>query len=957
MKRHRRAHAIATQLRQLAYASLRRGFLVAVLAIAFATPAWGKLPEGATPRETAELARRAVRGGAFGEAIPLLTQLIEWLHESKRYANDVAKYRFQLGLCHYLTGSFPGARDAFRTYLGKHRNGKYACQASIYLGDSLRFDGKLKDALPQYKKTLKGYPLLLDADLRTDIYSSMARCHLAADNWKDAIPMLMKVYRNAPDQMRASWAATLLTVAYLKELQLDNVYELVPYLMNEDSLAGCSVAFNLSALEAGDGLFADERYRDALWVYRLVHPRAWIEKQAKRQVRKYRQHIEDLYEQPGKYRELMRAQETLGEAEAAVTALKEVKDYDVELKFRIARSYMEVRRFRDARGLFLNLRSVLDETQAEEPLYLGFICSTSLRPWDRAFQHGMEYLKDYPHPKGQYYDAVSLSLGQMHAALKQWPKVISVVTKALEVHPEHESSAECMFLVGYASFMEEKYGDAIKWLKGLNDTFPEHERVEESTYWLGMAYLFHTNYKKGFQTFDHFVGAFPDSPYVEDATFRRAVCQYGQSLFAETEASLLAFNERYPRSKLVGESYMMLADISGSTGRLKQAVKRFDRAIKRGDDLNIELYNYCCFRRGEMSKDLEDFPAIEAHFTAYIERNREGSNLPMAVYWVATAKWQKDDKKGAMDYLLAKVESYGRDRRALGIDLLLQEWVSKSQNLQASTRAVAWERLRTRARELEKDGSRTLALRMKHILLFAPAPASDKDDPPKADRADVAQLRAELLNVANVAAAPPTVLEYMIDEGPKDGKPELATAAAEAVLQDFPETDYVVPARMWLAREAIKSEAFQLAETHLDVIREVFATSDAAADALLMLGDMYLSQKRPSKADTCYKDVLSVRSWRGPRSPRAVFGRGECARQRRQYLEACAFYERIYLLYAHYSPWVAKAYLARAQCLERLRKPGAAREVLETMLVNEKLAEFPEFQEAKALLAKTRSQP
>ena len=76
MKRHRRAHAIATQLRQLAYASLRRGFLVAVLAIAFATPAWGKLPEGATPRETAELARRAVRGGAFGEAIPLLTQLI-----------------------------------------------------------------------------------------------------------------------------------------------------------------------------------------------------------------------------------------------------------------------------------------------------------------------------------------------------------------------------------------------------------------------------------------------------------------------------------------------------------------------------------------------------------------------------------------------------------------------------------------------------------------------------------------------------------------------------------------------------------------------------------------------------------------------------------------------------------------------------------------------------------------
>ena len=89
----------------------------------------------------------------------------------------------------------------------------------------------------------------------------MARCYLAEDNWKGAIPWLERVYRDAPDDLRASWAATLLTVAYLKERQLDKVYGLVPYLMDENSLAGCSVAFNLTALEAGDALFADESYR------------------------------------------------------------------------------------------------------------------------------------------------------------------------------------------------------------------------------------------------------------------------------------------------------------------------------------------------------------------------------------------------------------------------------------------------------------------------------------------------------------------------------------------------------------------------------------------------------------------------------------------------------------------------------------------------------------------------
>jgi TolA-binding protein len=402
---------------------------------------------------------------------------------------------------------------------------------------------------------------------------------------------------------------------------------------------------------------------------------------------------------------------------------------------------------------------------------------------------------------------------------------------------------------------------------------------------------------------------------------------------------------------LVGESFMMLADISGNFGKSRQAVERFDQAIARGDDLNIELYNYCSFRQAEMCKDLEDFPAIVDRFTAYIERNREGSNLPMAVYWVATAKWQAGDQKGAMDYLLQAVDTYGRDRKALGIDLLLQEWVGKARNLHSQTAQSAWRQFRDLAERAGTEKARTLELRLKHTLLFAPRPGDTAVAEAKADR-EVKALRAELLRSENVPDAPPTLLEFMIDEAPKENLPELATAAAETVVRDFTETDYVVPARMWLARRAIAAGEFHIAEEHLNVVREAFATTEAAADALLMLGDMYLSQRMFSRADRCYKDVLGVRAWRGPKWPQAVFGRGECARQQRQYLKACAHYERIYLLYSHYRPWVAKAYLARAQCLGKLNKTKEAREVLETMVADKELAEFPEYAEAESLLAK-----
>lgn len=926
-----------------------RFLAVAVCCLLLAGRASAKLPEGASPKEARAQLVTALNAGAHEDAIPLLRQLIEWLDESEKYAKEVEKFRFQLGLCCYLTGDFAAAADAFAEYLQKYRRGDYAFQASTYLGDCMRFTKKLADAVKQYDKTLQTYPASLDDDWRTDICSSIARCYLADDDWKDAIPWLEKAYRYSPDDLRANWAATLLTVAYLKERQLEKVYELVPYLMNEDSLAGCSVAFNLTALEAGDTLFADERYREALWVYRLVHPRSWIEKQAKRQVRDYKEYIGDLREEPGRYRELMRAQETLGEAEAALEALKQVPDYDLELKFRIARSYLEIHRFREARTLFLHLHGLLDEEKAEDPLYLAFLCSTSLQPWDRAFEIGTIYLRDYPHPKGHYYDEVSLTVGQMHASLQHWPAVIEVLTKALEVHPEHESVAECMFLIGYASFMEEKYGDAIHWLKDLNDKYPEHERIEESTYWLGMAYLFDANYTEGFNTFDHFVGTFPDSPYLEDATFRRAVCQYGLSQFAAAETSLLAFNERFPQSKLVGESFMMLADIAGTVGDSTLAVQRFDQAIAHGDDLNIELYNHCCFRQGEMLTDLEDFAAIVTRFTAYVERNREGSNIPLAIFEIAKAKWQQNDQPGAMKCQLGAVDTYGRDPAALGVDLLLQEWVGRARNLHEQSARAAWDQLRALAQQAGQDGEKTLELRLKHTLLFAPRDTATEAAAKQAEAA-VAALKEELLQPANVEFASPTLLEYLIDEGEKAGRPELATAAAEMVVKRFPETDYVVPARLWLGRQAIAAGDYAAAEGHFNVIREEFATSDAAGEALLMLGDMYLSQKKFAMAETCYTDVLGVRSWRGPKWPRALYGQGECYRQQRQYLKACAFYERIYLLYSHYASWAAKAFLARAECLQRLGKEPEAREVLGTMLANADLAEFPEYQQGKSLL-------
>ena len=84
--------------------------------------------------------------------------------------------------------------------------------------------------------------------------------------------------------------------------------------------------------------------------------------------------------------------------------------------------------------------------------------------------------------------------------------------------------------------------------------------------------------------------------------------------------------------------------------------------------------------------------------------------------------------------------------------------------------------------------------------------------------------------------------------------------------------------------------------------------------------------------------------------PEALYGRGFAAMQDRQYMKASAYFERIYLMYSGYRAWVGKAYLRRADCLERMGDAGKARETLEAMVADPACEDLPELNEARKRL-------
>lgn len=890
-----------------------------------------------TPREVRARLAMFLGKGAFADAIPLLQQMVEWFGTSSKESTiiEMDRVHYHLGLCYFFIGQFGEARAALLNYQKKFPRGISVAEAAVYYADAFRYDNMPDKALAAYEDALRRH--IYYPDLEADILAGMARCHLAGEKWDKAMPVLLRLYEVAPDFERRNWAATYLTTAYLKERKLGNVYRLMTYLLAPESFAARSVGMNMAALETADDLFSIEKYRDALWVYRVVYPKDILSANCQRHLEYLQRYAEQLRQAALNPRLLMRVQESIGEVEAQLQAIRDIPDYDIDLHYRIGRAYMEIFRYREAQEVFLYLYKQFEGERAEEALYLAFECAAHIQPWDRAFELGEEYCKVYP--AGRYYDRITLMMGQMYARLEDWPKVIETLTTALAINPKHEDAAECMYLIGYASFMEEKFADAVTWLRRMNTTYPDNPRKVDGYYWLGMALMFDKKFEEAAKEFDMILLHHQDSQYRLDAEFRRAVCSFGAGNFEDAGTRFDRFVTSYPTNKLSGEAYMMLGDIAGNFGELPQAVRHYRKSAEY--DINIEYYNYVSFRAGEILEELKQYKPMADHFKGYIAANREGANLPLAQYWVGRALWGLGQQREAMDFLFKAIETYGDSPNAIGTDMIVEEWISRTKSTSKLLRDSAWNDLATLLQRAEVSRKRTLALRLKRALLYAP----DTDEEKR--RA----LMAAIVNTTNLSFASPDILQLVMDEAQKVTNAALVSAAAEQAIKAFPETDVAVGARLVLARQAVDRDDFDTAVRHLGIIREVFPNSAEAADALMLLGDIYRRQSKYAQADECYKAVLAVREWRGPRWPAALYGRGECSRLQRNYEQASAYFERIYLLYSSYRTWAAQAYLARAQCLAALSQYDKAAETLKEMLANRELAESPEGASALKLQA------
>ncbi|HPA18016.1 MAG TPA: tetratricopeptide repeat protein [Verrucomicrobiae bacterium] len=869
-----------------------------------------------------------VRNQDFVPALPYLEELVRRLGstESAAIQSKLGSLRYYLGIARMVNRQFAEAAEMFKEFIEKHPQHDFAAEALGFRADCLRSSQNYQPAAEAYAQVLKN-PNIRGQE-RVLVQARVADCYVQLKDWPNATPALEAVLLGTTDPELRGDAAKSLTQAYVETGDATKIFRLLSILSAKGSSARTDVGFNMNLLASADKMLADGKFGIALYMYQLVLPTEELVKRCKEKREELLALRERMIKERAPFKKIMTVTERMDTIETQEKMIAEAQPYTVELRLRIAKTYFDMGRKWEALWAFVRVwEEFPDNPLAEQALSAAFSLAGELVLLDRAIGFGETYLAKFA--EGASKDQVGLELGKVYTAAGQAQKAIDHYKKLIEANPKSTYADQMLFLAGYNYFMTEQFPKAIECFERVVADFPESASAADSEYWRAMAFLFDEKYAEASKAFTEFAEKRKDNHYAEDARFRVAACAYGQLKFDESQAILSKFVADFPDSPLRGEALVLMGDIAGAQGRLGDAINYFKQVHRH--TTNMQQVDYAAFQVGKIQEMEGSFADMERWFQQYLDTYGLKGQYTEAIWRIGFARKNQNNPQGMLDIYFDALKKYGNDPSAVGIDLILNGWPNdyeavngKLPEKEMREELSAARVLKQRTREL-----RWMMALQKHNLLK----------------------EGVSFTLEDVPIASPAVLVWA-GEIFREKNPALAERAYQRVTEAYGGTEWVEPALLELGDIRVKQGRVDEALPMFERLVKLVATSRTAGVAMKRAADIYMEKGNYDEAIKRYSQVLEVKEWRGEVWPESLFKIGECLMAQGKVREAFAYYQRVYVLYQHYSKWAALAYLRSADALEKLGVKNDAVATLKEMLAQEDLKGTPEYQQAKAKLEK-----
>jgi TolA-binding protein len=701
----------------------------------------------------------------------------------------------------------------------------------------------------------------------------------------------------------------------------------------------------------GDSLLNKDNAEGALACYKLVQTREELLQQQTDRLAAMQKQIDAnlvaVRADPSRLPEIKaqneQLQKSITEAKAQLDKFEKTPDFEGPFLLRVARAYYLMEKRWEAITVYDELlRRQPTGPERESALFGLIVASAEANRATKCRELAEAYLKEFPNGAnantvGYLLGATALQSGDSAAAEAYFGRM-------LETQTDSTYREQLRYLLGNARFSLGKFDAAAADYATYLKDYPKGSFVEESTYRKALCPLFAGKYEEALKEISAYIKAYPKGQFVADSKYRINVCYFAASDYDKVIADADAWVKEFPSDPMTGEVLALKADaLESIPGREDEAIDTYIASLKAAQ--SEDVLNHSLLEGAKLMQKQGEWEKIDSVFQQFVRDNPKSPMVVAAAYWIGRAKTKEGKPDEAKQVIADVIKKNINDPGQAAVEQLLtqlaQFYAKKKLPLPgappAPDPAVAL------ASILASDSPTPTA---KARVLFAESElARLRKDPAAQQKAlqDIAtNFKPEDLSPALLAQ----VGDYLLAQSQWDK----AGAFFKYLMDTYPKSDYLDFAYNGFGEIAYARKDYPTAlRFFTDAIDKAGATQKLK-DVTIGQAKTLLAMGRFAEAKKLFEQIAATREWRGDATAYSIYSLGEIEEQQGKLPEAIAYYQRVYVAYGRYLPWVAKAYIRSADCFQKLGKKQEAANTYREMLHNEKLSTFPEYQVARKQL-------
>jgi len=696
------------------------------------------------------------------------------------------------------------------------------------------------------------------------------------------------------------------------------------------------VSLHVLALELGSHFLANDEPRKAIACLQRVWSQDRLLKHQERRSAEIEQQLAAARQQTADSYRILTLEQMLAKTRRELDNFRKIQSFDASLRFRLARAFLEMQRYREAALILEEMVDSLPPDPITEEAAINLIrCWMQVERWPRAAEAALAFEARFPKSTRLaevcFLGAQSLQSGGQVA--ESIPRFARIATE----QPASPFAARARFMEGFAHLLLDHPADALPVFDAVKQFDPKPEITELVAYWTGMAHSLAKDPATARDVLSAYLKRYPDGRFAGEALYRRAYCAHAQRDYPTGICELRAFLQEYGDHPRADEARILLGDALMATGEIDKGVI----ALKSVTPAQPRLLEEAWFKVGRAFRLQEKPAALRAHMEAFIAGQPASTRVPEAIYWIGWT-WRKEDQpdKAAETYWSA-IRTHGPDPSKHAVEDLFLALPKLYPGPERRTHLDA--ALRDLHETALASNQPTLALR----ALWMRARLAEKTDP-----AASITLRLAAASFADVTRTNPVILADVAEAFQATGNHTGAGHLFRELLRWNPNTVARDRAFAGLGQLAHSAGREQEALEWFDRFDRETSGSMLAGTVALARSKLLAERGRTDEAATTLESMLGSRSVPRSEKARGLFDLGELRMKQGKPRLAVPYYQRIYVMYGRWPDLVAKAYLRSGEAFEKLEDTDAARKTYEELIAREDLATTPETQTARDRLGR-----